>query len=75
VTAARLALAYAMDGVNAGAYKGTITLAFGAGSTQIVQLLLVLSPGASSSASVHRFSARYSLMSHIIDRIRVFFST
>lgn len=47
-----------ITGLTAGAYKGSITLTFGDGSTQIVQLLLVLSPGASSSnASVHRLAA------------------
>lgn len=46
-----------ITGLTAGAYKGTITLAFGDGSKQIVQLLLVLSPGAASSGpSVHRLT-------------------
>lgn len=47
-----------ITGLTAGAYKGTVTLTFGGGSTQIVQLLLVLSTGASSaSSSVHRLAA------------------
>ena len=54
---ATLKITPTLAGLTAGAYKGTITLTFGDGSTQIVQLLLVLSPGASSSnASVHRLA-------------------
>ena len=46
-----------ITGLTAGAYKGTVRLTFADGSTQIVQLLLVLSPDASSSStSVHRLA-------------------
>ena len=42
-----------VTGLTAGVYNGTITLTFGDGSTQTVQLLLVLSTSPGSTAALH----------------------